>query len=238
MSAGSTPRGAQPGAEASPASPTPIDCPAVEAYPNHTGYPPGLMLWRVIDSAPGFMEARRAAQAAGESVPASRGYPVVVVRSLPSNPGHLLVYDGAETFPVPIVELGAASSAGVEDMARPFTHAAASPSFCRESPPLPDPAPSSMLGWVSPFGLECAGQASFEVPGRALRHIIGRGGATVRRLEASLGVLIGAVDGPGGSATISLCGPPRRLAATERLVRLVGQGHRSLLGRLEESPGL
>ena len=237
MSAESTPRGAQPGAEGSPASPTPVDRPEGEAYPYHTGYPPGLMLWCVIDYAPGFLKARRAAHAAGEKAPPSRGYPVVVVRSLPSQPGHLLVYDGAESYPVPIAELGASRSEGVEDMARPFTNADASPSRRCETPPPPHPAPPSMLGWVSAAGLERAGQATFAVPGRALRHIIGRGGATVRRMEACLGVLIGAVDGPGDTAAVSLCGPPHRLAAAERLVRLVGQGHRSLLQRLEERPG-
>lgn len=59
----------------------------------------------------------------------------------------------------------------------------------------------------------------------------------IRRLEAALGVLVGAVDGPEGSAAISLCGSAERLLDAERLIRLVGQGHRSLLERLEEGPG-
>ena len=56
-------------------------------------------------------------------------------------------------------------------------------------------------------------------------------------MEAVLGVLVGAVDGAEGSADVRLCGPPARLAFAGRVVRLVGLGHRSLLGRLEEGLG-
>ena len=95
----------------------------------------------------------------------------------------------------------------------------------------------SPLTWLSLAGLHAAGQVTFEVPDRSLWHIIGRGGATIRQLEAALGVLVGAADRPGASAALSLCGPADRLAVAERVVRLVGQGHRSLLERLEEDPG-
>ena len=50
-------------------------------------------------------------------------------------------------------------------------------------------------------------------------------------------MLVGVVDSPGGSAAVSLCGPVTRLADAEWVIRLVGQGHRSLLQRLDEDPG-
>ena len=149
----------------------------------------------------------------------------------------LLVFDGVETYPVPVAELKAPLSCGVEDVARPFTHVAAGPSSRCTSPEVPSPRPPSLLGWLSPEGLAHASEVTFAVPRSALRHIIGRGGAMIRRLEAALGVLVGAVDGPGASAAVSLCSPPARLNLAGRVVRLVGQGHRSLLGQLEEDPG-
>ena len=210
--------------------------PLVEAYPHHTGYPPGLMLWRVDRPAPEASEDGEAGHAHGPPLAASQGYPVVVVRST-RDPAVLLVFDGVETFPVPVAELRAAPSCAVEDLARPFTHVAAGPSSRCTSPEVPSPRPPSPLGWLSPEGLAHASEVTFAVPRSALRHIIGRGGATIRRLEAVLGVLVGAVDGPEDSAAVSLCGPPARLAPAGRVVRLVGQGHRSLLERLEEGPG-
>ena len=99
---------------------------------------------------------------------------------------------------------------------------------------MPRPSP---LDWVSPASLRAVGHATFEVAGHALQHIVGRGGATIRRLEAGLGVLVGVVDSPVGSTAVSLCGPAARLADAERLIRLVGQGHRSPLAQLEEVPG-
>ena len=108
---------------------------------------------------------------------------------------------------------------------------------CRFGDPTPRHTPLDLLAWLSPAGLQAAGESTFEVAGRALRHIVGRGGATIRRLEAGLGVLIEVVDSPGGSATVSLCGPSVRLPNAKRVVRLLGQWHRSLLERLEEDPG-
>ena len=58
------------------------------------------------------------------------------------------------------------------------------------------------------------------------------GGATIRRLEAALGVLIGASDGPGGKAVVALYGSSERLEDAEKVVRLVGQGHRTLLAHI------
>ena len=208
----------------------------VEAYPYHTGYPPGLMLWRVVRAAPEASENGGAAHAAGPPLAASQGFPVVVVRST-GDPAVLLVFDGVETYPVPVAELRAAPSDGVEDFAQPFTHVAAGPSSRCTSPEVPSPCPPSPLGWLSPEGLAQASEVTFTVPRSALRHIIGRGGATIRRMEAAVGVLVGVGDGPGDSAAVSLCGPPARLALGKQVVRLVGQGHRSLLGRLEEGLG-
>jgi hypothetical protein len=164
------------------------------------------------------------------------GQPVLLVERPLPGAADAVVTDGRAEFPAPLRELLAVDGPKVVVLARMFAHASASPSprcaSVDSAPPPPSP-----LSWLSPAGLRNAGQATFEVPGRALRHIIGRGGATIRRLEAGLGVLIGAVDGPGALASVSLCGPPERLADAELVLRLVGQGHRSLLGRLEEGPG-
>ena len=230
------PRGATDGAPGGSAT-SPADADSLEdAYPNHTGHPPGLLLWRVVHPAPEASEDGEAGHASGPPLAASRGYPVVVVRST-RDPAELLVFDGVRTYPVPVAELQAPLSWGVEDVARPFTHVAAGPSGRYTSPEVPSPRPPSPLGWLSPEGLAQASEVTFTVPRSALRHIIGRGGATIRRMEAFLGVLVGAADGPGDSAAVSVCGPPARLAFAGRVVRLVGQGHRSLLGRLEEGPG-
>ena len=193
----------------------------VEAYPYHTGYPPGLMLWRAVSPTPEASKDGEAGHANGPPLAPSQGYPVVVVRST-RDPAVLLVFDGVETYPVPIAELCAATSRGVEDFARPFTHVAAGPSSRCTSPEVPSPRPPSLLGWLSPEGLAHASEVTFAVPRSALRHIIGRGGAMIRRLEAALGVLVGAVDGPGASAAVSLCGPSARLDLAGRVVRLVG----------------
>ena len=167
-------------------------------------------------------------------------HPVVALGTVGGIPKLVRTFDGvAESFSHRS-KLAAVTMETAADWARRFTHRGASPSPRCTSPPPPSSAasaPASPLGWVSAGGLARAGQVTFAVPGRALRHIIGRGGATVRRLEGLLGVLIGAVDGPGETASVSLCGPQARLAAAERVVRLVGQGHRSLLARLEERPG-
>ena len=236
MAAVDLPRGAANGAEEGPATSMAGADPLVEAYPHHTGYPPGLMLWRVTHTAPEISEDEGAGHAAGPPPAASQGYPVVVVRST-HDPAVVLVFDGVETYPAPVAELRAAPSCAVEEIARPFSQLAAGPSPRCPSPAEAHPSPPSGIAWLSSEGLARADEVTFEVPQSALRHIIGRGGATIRRLEALLGVLVGAVDGPGASAAVSVCGPPARLAPAERVIRLVGQGHRSLLGRLEEDLG-
>ena len=147
------------------------------------------------------------------------------------------MYDGRAEWTVMPRELAEMAEEDVGPLSRVFAHGAASPSP-RCAAMFKDPTPRhSPLDWVSPAGLCAAGHATFEVAGRALRHIVGRGGATIRQLEAGLGVLVGVVDSPAGSAAVSLCGPPERLANAEAVIRLVGQGHRSLLQRLEEDPG-
>ena len=165
------------------------------------------------------------------------GRPVLLVDAhLPDGEG-MLVADGRFEFAAPPRDLAPVAAEDVGHYSLCFAHASASPSPRCASPSVGPTSRPSPLAWLSPAGLRTAGQVTFEVPDRSLRHIIGRGGATIRRLEAALGVLVGAADRPGASAAVSLCGPPNRLADAERVVRLIGQGHRSLLGRLEEDPG-
>ena len=165
------------------------------------------------------------------------GRPVLLVDAhLPHDEG-MLVADGRFEFAAPSRDLVPVAAEDVGHCSRLFAHASASPSPRCASPSAVPTSRPSPLAWLSPAGLQSAGHATFEVAGRALRHIVGRGGATIRRLEAGLGVLIGVADSPGGSAAVSLCGPSARLPNAERVVRLIGQGHRSLLERLEEDPG-
>ena len=167
----------------------------------------------------------------------SSGRPVLLVDPRPSAAAEVLVDDGRTEFAASLWELVQASADEVVPLSREFAHAAASPSPRCASLPVDSTQRPSPLSWLSPAGLQAAGQATISVPGRALRHIVGRGGATIRRIEAVLGVLVGAVDCPDGTAAVSLCGPPNRLADAERVVQLIGQGHRTLLTRLEEDPG-
>ena len=215
-----------------PAGATFADSPRTPTASGAADYPEGLMLW---------MEHPLSTEEGADGADLRRpSIPVVALGTVGGIPQLVRTFDGvAESF-ANRSKLAAATMETAADWARRFTHRGASPSpRCSPSPPPSSAAsaPPSPLGWLSAAGLARAGQATFVVPGRALRHIIGRGGATVRRLEALLGVLVGVVDGTGETASVSLVGPRERLAAAERLVRLVGQGHRSLLERLEERPG-
>ena len=195
---------------------------------------PGLLLFH----APGVSDpAWRALSEEARASLISRGRPVLLVDRRLAADGTVLMDDGQVERPALVGELTAVSAEEVGPLARLFAHGAASPSpRCAADFGIPASRPSP-LAWLSPAGLRAAGQATFEVAGRALRHIVGRGGATIRRLEAGLGVLIGVVDSPAGSTAMSLCDPSARLADAERVVRLIGQGHQSLLARLEEAPG-
>ena len=187
---------------------------------------------------PGLNDARSRAMSdeARESLFAG-GRPVLLVDPRPSAAGTVRADDGHEELVVEVLDLVEVGPEEVGSLGRVFAHAAASPSpRCAALLRAPTPR-RSPLAWLSPAGLQAAGHATFEVAARALRHLIGRGGATIRRLEAGLGVLVGVVDSPAGSAAVSLCGPPGRLTTAEAVIHLVSQGHRSLLQRLEEDPG-
>ena len=159
----------------------------------------------------------------------SCGRPVLLVNPRLSTVGEVLADDGRAELEVEVFDLAEVGEEEVGSLGRVFAHAAASPSP-RCAALLRDPTSRrSPLEWLLPAGLQAAGHATFEVAGRALRHIIGRGGTTIHRLEAGLGVLVGVVDSPEGSATVSLCGPPGRLATAEAVIRLMSQGHQSLL---------
>ena len=165
------------------------------------------------------------------------GRPVLLVDPRSSAEGTVCVDDGCAEIEAQVSDLAEFGAAEVGSLGRVFAHAVASPSP-RCAPLLRDPtARRSPLSWLLPAGLQATAQATFEVTGRALRHLIGHGGTTIRRLEAGLGVLVGAADSPKGPATVSLCGPPGRLATAEAVICLVSQGHRSLLQRLDEDPG-
>ena len=194
---------------------------------------PGRLLWH----APGVTSEWPSTPLAARESIVCDGQPVLLVDAVLSEAGTLRVTAGGAPFDVPRRTLGPISPSDVEWVARMFAHFEASISPRCDSPAEASPPVVAPLAWLTPAGLRDAGEARFDVPRLDLRHIIGRQGATIRRLEAVLGVLIGAVDGPGPSASVSVCGPPARLPDAERLIRLVGRGHWSLLGRLEEAPG-
>ena len=148
----------------------------------------------------------------------------------------LTVFDGVESFAVHRSELYLVGEEELESVARMFTHFAATPSPTCPAQAAPTQAPSTALSWLTPGGLCLAKQSTFEVPRASLWFVIGRGGDTIRRLEAGLGVLIGVVDCGEGVGQVSLCGPGPRLVVAERVVRLVGAGHRSIVRRVVEDP--
>lgn len=193
--------------------------------------PPGLMLWRgVRGTTPEPSAEGEHASARARQRPPRAGHPVVLVARQDEEQGLLTVFDGVESFAVHRSELYTVGAQELEGVARMFTHFAASP-----APSTPTPAASvAPLSWLTPGGLCLAEQGTFEVPRTSLRFVIGRGGGTIRRLEAALGVLIGAIDGTEGTARVSLCSPGPRLAMAERVVRLVAAGHRSIVSRVEQ----
>ena len=195
---------------------------------------PGLLLFH----APGVCDPSwQASPLEVREAVISRRRPVLLVDPRPTAEGTVVVDDGRAERPAMVGELAEVPAEEVGQLARIFAHGAASPSpRCAADLGVPTSRPSP-LAWLSPAGLQAAGHATFEVAGRALRHLIGHGGATIRHLEVGLGVLVGVVDSPEGPATVSLCGPPGRLATAEAVIRLVSQGHRSLLQRLDEDPG-
>ena len=87
-------------------------------------------------------------------------------------------------------------------------------------------------------GLQSAECAELPISSRALPHLIGKRGRTIRRLESALGVLLGVMDMSGDSAIVSVVGPRDRVVGARRIIELVSKGARSLLDHLETSFGI
>ena len=199
---------------------------------------PGQILW----FAPGTSEWESLSPRGREALLHSATRPVALIDATLSAAGAILVSDGRTTFEAPLLEVVTVDASDVEAASRMFANASAS-----SSPRCPPVAPSAAapetlhppsLAWLTPAGLGAAAHRTFEVPRASLRFVIGRGGHTIRRLEAGLGILIGAADGVGdGAGQVSLCGPGPRLAVAEQVVRLVAAGHRSVVGRVANAPG-
>ena len=108
---------------------------------------------------------------------------------------------------------------------RLLSHGAATPSpRC-----LPDPR---RWEWLTPEGLATAAHRAVTVPRASIPHLIGRGGRGIRQAEESLGLLIGLMDRAQGDATVTLIGPEEKLEMGAAVVTALGQGVRSVLGRL------
>lgn len=145
--------------------------PAASGRSCPANWPPGLMLWFAPGVSPDDWRDP------GDAPPRIKGYPVLLVDARPTECGDVLVTDGLDPFDAPPAELHTIPGLAVGAAAHAFTDAEASPSpRCASQSEAPPPTPAP-LGWLSPAGLRCAGLAEFAVPGRALRHIIGRGGA-------------------------------------------------------------
>ena len=90
-----------------------------------------------------------------------------------------------------------------------------------------------MWGWLWIDGGVGASQASTPVPRASIPHLVGKEGKRVRQLEELLGCLISIGEkGPGGHQTVTLCGPPGRLARGKEVIWMVTEGFHSVVDRL------
>ena len=136
----------------------------------------------------------------------------------------LVVSDGQKTFHALPWEL-AYTWPDQALASRLLSHGAATPSpRCSRDPRRWD--------WLTPEGLATAARRAVAVPKAAIPHLIGRGGRGIRETEESLGLLIGIMDGAQGDATVTLIGPEEKLEVGAAVVTALGQGVRSVLGRL------
>ena len=89
--------------------------------------------------------------------------------------------------------------------------------------------------WLTPVGLAQAKSLAVQVPKRAVSHLVGKGGATIRMIEEVIGVVIGIIDGQDGQASVSLVGPQHRVAAAQSIIQaVIGGGAWSLLHRIKD----
>ena len=146
--------------------------------------------------------------------------------------GNIFVTDGAKEFFAPegaLMEMEVSSGL----VARLQSGAGTSPS--PTALPTSQTSVSNVWEWLTPVGLAQAESIAVPVPKGAVPHLVGKGGATIRRIEELIGIIIGVMDGQDGQATVSLVGPQQRVAAARSLIQAAaGGGAWSLLRRIQD----
>ena len=69
------------------------------------------------------------------------------------------------------------------------------------------------------------------VPRRAIPHLVGKGGSTIRQIEELTGIIVGVAE---GEAMVTLFGPASRVMAARPVIQCLARGAGSLLSRLRE----
>ena len=72
------------------------------------------------------------------------------------------------------------------------------------------------------------------VPRRAIPHLEGKGGSTIRQIEELTGIIVGVADTAEGEAMVTLFGPASRVTAARPVIQCLARGAGSLLSRLRE----
>ena len=155
-----------------------------------------------------------------------------VLASLNPTQDQRLVFDGRATYVVPLFGLQR-YFATTADVPRALAHFAASSSPRCEAP---SGGASPRWAWLTAQGLRNAATRELAVARGSIRHLVGRAGRTVTRLEETLGIMIGISDAENGTATVALCGPPERLDLAAEVVICISKGLRSILDRLRDVP--
>ena len=146
--------------------------------------------------------------------------------------GQISVTDGANDFFVAEEELTELEVSSCL-VARLQSGAGASPSATVL--PTPQKSVPDVWEWLTPVGLAQAQSSAVPVPKGVVPHLVGKGGATIRKIEELIGVIIGVMDGQDGQAQISLVGPQQKVAAARQLIiAATGGGVWSLLRRIKD----
>ena len=98
----------------------------------------------------------------------------------------------------------------------------------------PKDADNAHWSWLTVRGLAEAGTRELEVPQGVVAHLVGKRGATIRKIEDHFGVIVGIMDGCTGTAKVTVVGPETRLDGVGKLIQCLAKGARSLISRLIE----
>ena len=145
--------------------------------------------------------------------------------------GRVRVFDGVRfdsVEPERLTKLEVPTSFGP----RLLSNAGASTAPSRLLPPKD--ADKAHWSWLTVRGLAEAGTRELEVPQGVVGHLVGKRGATIRKIEDHFGVIVGIMDGCTGTAKVTVVGPETRLDGVGKLIQCLAKGARSLISRLIE----